>query len=60
MALYFTGGGGGMFTEKSPSGSSGKAYSMWAVTTATWWQCAPNGRAVTKAKRAQLLWALNL
>lgn len=59
MALYFTGGGGGMSTEKSPSGSSGKAYT-WAVTTATWWQCTPNGRAVTKAKRAQLFWALNL
>lgn len=52
MALYFTGGGGGMSTEKTPSGISGNPYT-WAVTTATWWQCTSSGEAMTKAKRAQ-------
>lgn len=59
MALCFTGGGGGMSTEKTPSGISGKPYA-WAVATATSWQCTPSGGAMTKAKGAQFLWALNL
>lgn len=49
MAFSLIDCGGGMSTEKSPSGISGKPY-MLAVTTATWWQRTPSGGAMTKAK----------